>query len=120
MIPKCRFVHQPDLANLDDQRKLASHDDREDCTTALAMMGTLTVHVHSVDGCAGRHEQAITFSSAKADVAADFWEMNLTDSRPVFGREDVHPVVTFTDPARTCPDVSMDVATNAVREAGFC
>ena len=107
---------QPGQADLSNKRDLTRRDDLDEPS---AMMRALAVHVDGIDRLTGRHEQAISLRSAEADVATYFRQKNLAYASSVFARENMNAVVAFTDPARTGPDVAVDVAANAIRETGL-
>jgi hypothetical protein len=77
----------------------------------------LGFYIDSVQRLTGRHEQTISFWTAEAYVATNLRQEDLSDALPV-RRHDVHAIVPFANPARTCPNVSIDVSTNAISAAG--
>ena len=80
-------------------------------------MRALGLHVDRVKRLAAGHEQAVALGAAEADVGADFRQHDLADAVAV-RREDMDAVVAVADPAGAGPDIAVDVAADAVGEAG--
>ena len=71
------------------------------------------VDVDGVKRLAGRHEKAVVLASSEAKVAAGFGQFDQTDAL-TFGIENVDAIVAVADPSCAGPEVSIDVAANAI------
>ncbi len=83
----------------------------------LAEVGSNRLGVNRIQGTACRHEQAVSAGAAEANVAAYLREHDFSDAL-AFWREDMDPVVSFTYPAGSAPEVAVLIAADSVCEPG--
>ena|SRR6266481_1555756 len=73
-----------------------------------AIMRALRLDIDGIERLAGRHEQAVSFLAAEADIGAGLGQTDLTDARAI-GREHLDAIVAVADPTGADPDVAIDV-----------
>src|SRR6266849_3148573 len=81
-----------------------------------AIMRALRLDIDGIERLAGRHEQAVSFLAAEADIGAGLGQTDLTDARAI-GREHLDAIVAVADPTGADPDVAIDVDPQSVRES---
>jgi hypothetical protein len=83
---------------------------------AVAADGALRFHVQRVQRLAGGHEQAVAVNAAEAEVGAALRQVNAQHHRAV--RIEHHDTVLGLAAAPPAPQVALDVAAEAVGDAG--
>ena len=76
-------------------------------------MCPLRLHVHGVKRLAPGHKQAVAFRSTEAEVPANLWQKNQSNTLAVRG-EDMNAVVAFPSPTSTSPNIAIHIRANAV------
>src|ERR1700733_6775667 len=88
-------------------RRRVSRNDEEGCFPS-AIMRALGFHIDRVQRLAGRHEQAVSFPAAEADIGAGLGQAYLADAVAV-RCENLDAVIAIADPAGADPDVAIGI-----------
>src|ERR1700689_47341 len=81
-------------------------------------MRALGFDVDRIERLARGHEQAVSLFAAETEIGTAFRQTNFTAPLAVVGCEDLHAVITFSDPAGPDPDIAFGIDPQAVRKAG--
>ena len=76
-------------------------------------MCTNGVCVDGIHALACGHEEAIALATSKADIGADFREVDLADSITIRCK-DMDTVIACTNPSCTGPDVTVEIGAYAI------